>query len=261
MPESIEVSGWIPGIRSPEGSAASARTVEMPASQSSCSVTTRTRRGSFLQIALTGFEPYARHLGRPIPAPAWLEPLRDGVPDPPQNSAPAWSDPVATASVASRAIMSRSTRHGSAAGRAARAAASMIKASLSRLSKSARASPRTSAACRAATADMPAVFGWKLCRIVRQDRCAALFRSLLGISGQATAPTYDGLYTGSWQHPKCNGEKPGEHPVSEGADKIVTKSGALGCQPDKHGWSGWASMMLAASRARRVSGLAWSRTR
>ena len=40
------------------------------------------------------------------------------------------------------------------------------------------------------------------------------FRSLLGISGQAVAPTYDGLYTGSWQHPKCNGEKPGEHPVS-----------------------------------------------
>ncbi len=29
------------------------------------------------------------------------------------------------------------------------------------------------------------------------------FRSLLGISGQAVAPTYDGLYTGSWQHPKC----------------------------------------------------------
>ena len=32
------------------------------------------------------------------------------------------------------------------------------------------------------------------------------FRSLLGISGQAVAPTYDGLYTGSWQHPKCSGE-------------------------------------------------------
>jgi hypothetical protein len=30
------------------------------------------------------------------------------------------------------------------------------------------------------------------------------FRSLLGISGQAVAPTYDGLYTGSWQRPKCN---------------------------------------------------------
>src|SRR5436853_3585374 len=73
-------------------------------------------------------------------------------------------------------IMSRSTSHGSAAGRAARAAASMIKASLSRLSKSACASPRTSAACRAAMADMPAVFGWKLCRIVRQDRCAGLSR-------------------------------------------------------------------------------------
>src|ERR1700704_3456367 len=61
-------------------------------------------------------------------------------------------------------------------GRAAGAAASMIKASLSRLSKSASASPRTSKACRAATADMPAVFGWKLCRIVRQDRYAALSR-------------------------------------------------------------------------------------
>jgi hypothetical protein len=28
--------------------------------------------------------------------------------------------------------------------------------------------------------------------------------------------------------------KPGEHPVSYGTDKIVTKSGALGRQPDKH---------------------------
>src|SRR6202048_3341688 len=28
--------------------------------------------------AATSFEPYARHHGRPIPAPAWLEPLRDG---------------------------------------------------------------------------------------------------------------------------------------------------------------------------------------
>jgi hypothetical protein len=37
---------------------------------------------------------------------------------------------------------------------------------------------------------------------------------LLGISGQAVAPTYDGLYTGSWQHPKCKRRKPGEHPVS-----------------------------------------------
>src|SRR5258708_32455092 len=34
---------------------------------------------------LPRFEPYARHFGRPIPAPTWLEPLRDGVPDPPQT--------------------------------------------------------------------------------------------------------------------------------------------------------------------------------
>jgi hypothetical protein len=27
------------------------------------------------------------------------------------------------------------------------------------------------------------------------------FRSLLGIGGQAVAPTYEGLYSGSWQHP------------------------------------------------------------
>ena len=32
------------------------------------------------------------------------------------------------------------------------------------------------------------------------------FRSLLGISGQAVAPTYHGLYMGSWQHPKCSDE-------------------------------------------------------
>jgi hypothetical protein len=32
------------------------------------------------------------------------------------------------------------------------------------------------------------------------------FRSLQGISGQEGAPTYDGLYTGSWQHPKCSGK-------------------------------------------------------
>jgi hypothetical protein len=30
------------------------------------------------------------------------------------------------------------------------------------------------------------------------------FRSLLGISGPAVAPTYDGLYSGSWQHPRCS---------------------------------------------------------
>src|SRR6267378_2901093 len=33
---------------------------------------------------------------------------------------------------------------------------------------------------------------------------------------------------------KIQQRKPGEHPVSWGTDKIVTKSGALGCQPDKH---------------------------
>jgi len=31
------------------------------------------------------------------------------------------------------------------------------------------------------------------------------FRSLLGISGQAVAPTYDGLYSGQWEHPRCSG--------------------------------------------------------
>jgi transposase-like protein len=30
------------------------------------------------------------------------------------------------------------------------------------------------------------------------------FRSLLGIGGRAAAPTYDGLYSGAWQHPKCS---------------------------------------------------------
>src|SRR6266404_3984504 len=34
---------------------------------------------------------------------------------------------------------------------------------------------------------------------------------------------------------KIQRRKPGEHPVSSGTDKIVTKSGALGCQPDNHG--------------------------
>src|SRR5208282_2921172 len=31
------------------------------------------------------------------------------------------------------------------------------------------------------------------------------FRSLLGIAGDATAPTYAALYSGEWQHPKCSG--------------------------------------------------------
>jgi hypothetical protein len=31
------------------------------------------------------------------------------------------------------------------------------------------------------------------------------FRSLLGISGRAVGPTYEGLYSGSWQHPRCSG--------------------------------------------------------
>jgi len=31
------------------------------------------------------------------------------------------------------------------------------------------------------------------------------FRSLLGISGEVTAPTYAELYAGDWQHPKYGG--------------------------------------------------------
>jgi transposase-like protein len=31
------------------------------------------------------------------------------------------------------------------------------------------------------------------------------FRSLLGIAGATTAPTYDELYSGEWQHPTCWG--------------------------------------------------------
>lgn len=33
------------------------------------------------------------------------------------------------------------------------------------------------------------------------------FRSLLGIGGRAASPTYDGLYSGSWQHPRCSGSQ------------------------------------------------------
>ena len=29
------------------------------------------------------------------------------------------------------------------------------------------------------------------------------FRSLLGIAGDVTAPTYDELYSGAWKHPTC----------------------------------------------------------
>ena len=31
------------------------------------------------------------------------------------------------------------------------------------------------------------------------------FRSLLGIAGDVTAPTYAELYSGVWQHPTCRG--------------------------------------------------------
>ena len=31
------------------------------------------------------------------------------------------------------------------------------------------------------------------------------FRSLLGISGDVTAPTYSELYSGDWHHPTCSG--------------------------------------------------------
>src|SRR5271165_5328290 len=31
------------------------------------------------------------------------------------------------------------------------------------------------------------------------------FRSLLGLVGDATAPTYAELYSGDWQHPRCSG--------------------------------------------------------
>ena len=30
------------------------------------------------------------------------------------------------------------------------------------------------------------------------------FRSLLGISGRTASPTYEGLYSHSWQHPRCS---------------------------------------------------------
>lgn len=30
------------------------------------------------------------------------------------------------------------------------------------------------------------------------------FRSLLGIGGRTVAPTYEGLYSGAWQHPRCS---------------------------------------------------------
>lgn len=31
------------------------------------------------------------------------------------------------------------------------------------------------------------------------------FRSLLGIGGRTAGPTYDGLYSGEWEHPRCTG--------------------------------------------------------
>jgi hypothetical protein len=30
------------------------------------------------------------------------------------------------------------------------------------------------------------------------------FKSLLGIGGQNAGPTYEGLYSGEWQHPRCS---------------------------------------------------------
>ncbi len=33
------------------------------------------------------------------------------------------------------------------------------------------------------------------------------FRSLLGIAGGVTAPTYAELYSGGWAHPSCSTEK------------------------------------------------------
>lgn len=38
------------------------------------------------------------------------------------------------------------------------------------------------------------------------------FRSLLGIGGRSVAPTYEGLYSGSWQHPKSSRQNIGEPP-------------------------------------------------
>ena len=31
------------------------------------------------------------------------------------------------------------------------------------------------------------------------------FRSLLGIAGDVSAPTFDELYSGEWEHPTCCG--------------------------------------------------------
>jgi len=51
-------------------------------------------------------------------------------------------------------------------------------------------------------------------------------------------------------------QKPGERPVSYGTDKIVTKSGALGSQPDKHGTNLLkpASLSLSAGECIAVRG-------
>jgi len=49
------------------------------------------------------------------------------------------------------------------------------------------------------------------------------FRSLLGIAGDATAPTYAGLYSGEWQHPSTTA---GTFRGSERNQRVTGKSGA-----------------------------------
>ena len=47
------------------------------------------------------------------------------------------------------------------------------------------------------------------------------FRSLLGISGRAPAPTYKGLYSGAWRHPKCSSlQRNSADRVSEGGTGV-----------------------------------------
>ena len=45
-------------------------------------------------------------------------------------------------------------------------------------------------------------------RFNRRFSPLSAFRSLLGIAGASVAPTYDALYSGEWEHPKCKGNVP-----------------------------------------------------
>jgi Transposase zinc-ribbon domain len=112
--------------------------------------------------------------------------------------------PIGIASAVARTSMSRSTKLGSAATRAAKAGAFTTRPSSLAPSRCGVARPEPRKICERTDAT-PDAFGSPSPPTEGRLYPFNAFRSLLGIAGNTTAPTYAELYSGHWAHPKSSG--------------------------------------------------------